>query len=175
MVGRWQGHEVFGHNGLTVGQSAYVLVVPSLRVAVCLLTNGPGAANLWLELRRIVLADYGVEVPPSSLEPTGAADPLDDHWLGRFGRAGERIELLRGDHGYRVRIEEDLDLGGEPERAEYDLHPVRGTLWAGRSDGQLSWTQFRCGTFTEAQLPPTNPPADRRYLYAGSRINHPIR
>ena len=31
MVGRWQGHEVFGHNGLTVGQSAYVLVAPSLR------------------------------------------------------------------------------------------------------------------------------------------------
>ena len=141
---------------------------------MCLLTNGPGAANLWLELRRIVLAEYGLEVPPSSLEPTGDADPLDE-WLGRFGRVGERIELLRGDgSGYRARIEEDVDLGTEPEVEEYDLHPVRGGLWACRSDGQLSWTQVRCGSFTDDQLPPAHHGADRRYLYAGSRINHPL-
>ncbi|WP_152364567.1 serine hydrolase domain-containing protein [Microlunatus speluncae] len=171
MVGRWQGHEVFGHNGLTVGQSAYVIVVPSLRVAVCLLTNGPGAANLWFELRREVLADRGLTVPPSTLEPTGTEADLAP-WLGRYGRVGERIELVRSETGYRALIEEDIDLGDEPETQELELHPVRDGLWAGRSAGQLSWTQFRVGTFTDAELPPTSPPADRRYLYAGSRINH---
>ncbi|GAB3765951.1 hypothetical protein [Microlunatus parietis] len=33
---------------------------------------------------------------------------------------------------------EDLELGGEPERTDYALSPVRGGLWAGRTDGQLS-------------------------------------
>lgn len=173
MVGRWQGHEVFGHNGLTVGQAAYLIVAPSLRIAVCLLTNGPGAANLWLELRRIVLAEYGLTVPPGSLEQGGDAEPLD-FWLGRYGRAGERMELLRGDSGFRVWIEEDLELGGEPEREEFALRPVRDGLWAGRSEGQLFWTPFRVGTFSDEQLPPSRPPADRRYLYAGSRINLPV-
>lgn len=172
MVGRWQDQTVFGHNGLTVGQSAYLLVLPGLRRALCLLTNGPGAANLWFELRRSVLAGYGIEVPPGSLDTAGHAEPLEP-WLGRYARAGERIDLLRTRTGYQARVEEDLELGADPERADYTLSPVRDGLWAGRVDGQLSPTPFRCGRFTDEQRAPGRPAGDDRYLYAGSRINHP--
>ncbi|GAB3758934.1 serine hydrolase domain-containing protein [Microlunatus parietis] len=172
MVGRWQGEPVFGHNGLTVGQSAYLLVLPGLRRALCLLVNGPGAANLWFELRRSTIAGYGLEVPPGSLATTGAAEPLEP-WLGRYARAGEWIDLVGTEAGYRALVEEDLELGGEPERTDYALSPVRGGLWAGRTDGQLSPTSFRVGRFTDEQRAPGRPAGDDRYLYAGSRINHP--
>ncbi|MFC7618790.1 serine hydrolase domain-containing protein [Microlunatus sp. GCM10028923] len=172
MVGRWQGEPVFGHNGLTVGQSAYLLVLPGLRRALCLLVNGPGAANLWFELRRSALAGYGIAVPPGSLETTGTAEPLEP-WLGRYGRAGERIDLVGTPDGYRARVEQDLDLGDEPECVDYPLSPVRDGLWAGRVDGQLSPTPFRVGRFTDEQRAPGRPVGDDRYLYAGSRINHP--
>lgn len=172
MVGRWQGEVVFGHNGLTVGQSAYLLVLPGLRRALCLLVNGAGAANLWFELRRATLAGYGIEVPPGSLATAGDAEPLEP-WLGRYARAGERIDLVGTEAGFRALVEEDLELGGAPERTDYALSPVRAGLWAGRADGQLSPTPFRVGRFTEEQRAPGRPDGDDRYLYAGSRINHP--
>ena len=46
-VDRWDGRAIIGHDGDTVGQSAYLRIDPQARVAACLLTNSGQSGSLY--------------------------------------------------------------------------------------------------------------------------------
>lgn len=162
------GHQVFGHNGATVGQYAFLLLVPDQGLAIALLTNGPGAGRLWAELRQAVLAEHGITAPLSTAQPPDQphrpADPVPA--LGRFARIGEEYEVRRAGPGLEITAvptDESPDPEDEPETMS--LVPVDDRHYLARSDDSQTWTSYNYGVFTEQENP-----AGGDYLYTGTRL-----
>jgi CubicO group peptidase (beta-lactamase class C family) len=74
------GDGVVGHTGTTIGQKAFLRVVPDKGVAVAVLTNGLGGAPLAHEIITDTLRELtGVETPPRHTPP---ADPASvEDWM----------------------------------------------------------------------------------------------
>ena len=122
----WSGRTLVGHDGGTIGQAAFLRVVPDSGAAVALLTNGGDPYGLYRDLCGELLADVaGVELPA---EPVPAASPpaVDPkRYAGRYERAGASIEVVSRDEGL-VAILTVTGLGSEmtPEPLELGLVPL---------------------------------------------------
>ena len=67
----YPGGIVIGHDGVTLGQSAFLRVVPEAGVAVALLTNGGDVAPLYQEVVGAALGELaGVRLPAPTTPPT---------------------------------------------------------------------------------------------------------
>ena len=78
------GDGVVGHTGTTLGQKAFLRVVPDKGVAVAVLTNGLGGAPLAHEIITDTLRELaGVETPPRPVPPTDPA-PVEDWMTGTY-------------------------------------------------------------------------------------------
>ena len=74
MISDYPGGTVIGHDGGTLGQSAFLRVVPEAGVAVALLTNGGDVQPVFCAVFGHLLAELaGVELPALPVPP---ADPL---------------------------------------------------------------------------------------------------
>ena len=90
----WSGKPMYGHDGGTIGQRAYLRIAPDARVAVCLLTNG-GESSIAFETlcREILRAEAGVEVPALPSLPD-APPSLDlERYAGMYARLNVEIAL----------------------------------------------------------------------------------
>jgi CubicO group peptidase (beta-lactamase class C family) len=173
MVDHWDGHEVFGHNGATVGQYAYLQAFPDRGIALCLLTNGTGAAMLWAQLRQAVLRRAGLDAPLMVDEPPTQPHPVpaDTPMLGRFGRVSQQYDITRAKDGLRVTSTPTQDAPDPDEEPEtFDLVPISNDHFIGRTDPDQLWTTFSYGRFTSEQNP-----SGGDYIYAGTRINPRLR
>ncbi|MGH9291785.1 MAG: serine hydrolase domain-containing protein [Acidimicrobiales bacterium] len=89
------GAEVFGHDGNTIGQSAFLRIAPKADLAIALLTNGGAGRDASEELHRALFAELaGIEVP-LRLQPP--AEPIEGdvtRYVGRYERASARIEMV---------------------------------------------------------------------------------
>ncbi|KJQ52665.1 D-alanyl-D-alanine carboxypeptidase precursor [Microbacterium sp. SA39] len=66
----WAGGPVIGHDGGTIGQSAFLRIVPEAGVAVAILTNGGTPISLYLRLMTKILDELaGVTVPSLPVPP----------------------------------------------------------------------------------------------------------
>ncbi|MEE1766770.1 serine hydrolase [Streptomyces sp. JV185] len=64
MLFGWEGGEVIGHDGGTIGQSAFLRVVPERNVAVALLTNGGQPLHVYQQVLGKLLDELaGVKLP----------------------------------------------------------------------------------------------------------------
>jgi len=122
----WSGRTVVGHDGGTIGQAAFLRVVPDSNAAVALLTNGGDAYGLFRDLCGDLLAEMaGVELPAA---PVPAASPPAVEaadYVGRYDRAGASLEVVARD-GDLVAIQTVTGLGSEmtPEPVELPLVPL---------------------------------------------------
>ena len=72
-LSRWGNRTVVGHDGDTIGQSAYLRIDPEAGIAACLLTNSAESESLYREVFSEVFGDLtGVTMPP----PPRPADGL---------------------------------------------------------------------------------------------------
>ena len=94
-LNRWDGRVVIGHDGDTIGQSAYLRVDPEARVAACLLTNSAESVTLYRQVFGEVFADLTGAALPADPGPAGA-DPggpgLDRHAC-RYERTSRRFDI----------------------------------------------------------------------------------
>ena len=112
-----EGGRVFGHDGGTIGQSAFLRIVPGAEVAIALLTNGGNTIGLYFEIYRHLLRELaGVEIPAHPLPPAEPASIDASRFLGTYAQLGRQER----DHPGRRRP--DLD----------DRHPARRARRAGR-------------------------------------------
>jgi CubicO group peptidase (beta-lactamase class C family) len=94
----WDGQRVIGHDGNTIGQSAFLRVVPERGVAISLLTNGGNGRDLFNELYGELLLDLaGIHMPerPKPLEEPPMIDA--SRYVGTYERASTRIEIEERD------------------------------------------------------------------------------
>ncbi|BCJ56051.1 hypothetical protein Asp14428_75260 [Actinoplanes sp. NBRC 14428] len=102
----WDGHRVVGHDGNTIGQAAFLRLLPEQGLAVTLLTNKESARDLYQELFTEVFAELaGVAMPEPITPPDEPADVDITPYAGTYERASVRIEVLpgEGDEGHRMR------------------------------------------------------------------------
>lgn len=163
-VDRWDGQTIVGHDGDTVGQSAYLRIDPQARVAVCLLTNSARSASLYREVfTEVFRALAGITVPAGPSPTGGPAGDLERH-AGRYERTSRRFDVSVRDGQLRMVLAMTGHLatlvGAEPE--ELILHPAdsSGTSFVGRSRDDEPWTPVGFG-----QLPDGAP-----YVFLGGRV-----
>jgi CubicO group peptidase (beta-lactamase class C family) len=101
---RLDGPAVIGHDGSTIGQQAYMRIVPEHSFAVALLTNGGHAAGaLFNDLCRPLLRAHTGAVltsPAIPPDPSPKVDPTP--FLGVYERSGIRQEIRYDDSGALV-------------------------------------------------------------------------
>jgi dipeptidyl aminopeptidase/acylaminoacyl peptidase/CubicO group peptidase (beta-lactamase class C family) len=137
----WGGRRVIGHDGTTLGQAAFLRILPDRELAVTLLTNGGNGHDLYLDLFREIFSELGgVEMPEQLTPGKQTAVDAGPH-LGTYERAGARIEVLDGDGGLRIRQTATGAIAElmEVKTHEFDLLPVRESLFAYRAPGTKSW------------------------------------
>ena len=120
----WGGRRLFGHDGSTISQLAFLRIDPEARLVMCLLTNSGNGTRLFEPLASEVFTQYaGVAHPPA---PQPIDVPVDDRHAGRYERASVRLDVAKRDDelvmvytatGDRLLFSED------PEH-EYELRPT---------------------------------------------------
>ncbi|MDR1213900.1 MAG: serine hydrolase [Propionibacteriaceae bacterium] len=138
----WNGYRAIGHDGNTVGQAAFLRLLPQHGLAIALLTNGGSAHDLYEELyRELALELAGVEMqwPLRLPEPPVEVD-IAEH-LGVYERESVRMEVLIGPDGPYLRtttLGMLSDLTDTPVE-EAALLPVAPGLFATKPPGMDIW------------------------------------
>lgn len=147
----WGGHRLVGHDGNTIGQSAFLRLLPEAGLAVTLLTNGGQARDLYQELYAEVFDEVaGVRirpapVPVSDPEPESGsgfvAEAEDLPLLGTYRNAVQRLEVRGTGERLVLRV---VDLSGlpgiepEPPKA-HPLAPRGESAYLFRPEEQRTW------------------------------------
>src|SRR3954453_7036240 len=159
----WRAQPGYGHDGSTIGQGAFLRVVPDKGVAVALLTNGGHARDLFGDLYNEILGELADVQFPARLEPPADAPPVDlSPYVGRYARQSVEMTLTSaGDHlvaQMKTTGELAKTLGGD-EPPPVDVYPVEGEVFVGRGADDESWTPFVFFTLDNGA----------RYLHMGAR------
>lgn len=139
---RWDGHAVVGHDGATVGQFAFLRMLPDAGLAVTLLTNGGSARELQERLFREIVAEVaGLDMPAPFAPPDApVAAELDRH-VGLYQREGHRFEVIATGSGLRIHITTTLGVAeAADEEQQHDLVPVGENVFAMREAAGRSWS-----------------------------------
>jgi CubicO group peptidase (beta-lactamase class C family) len=64
MISDYGKERVYGHDGVTIGQNAFLRVLPEKKIAVALLTNGGDMRNLYYETYDAILSELANVMPP---------------------------------------------------------------------------------------------------------------
>ncbi|HEV2592694.1 MAG TPA: serine hydrolase domain-containing protein [Gaiellaceae bacterium] len=122
----WDGRKVVGHDGNTIGQAAFLRVVPDAGVAIALLTNGGDVYGLFRILAGPLLREAAdLDLPPDA-EPPAVPLPVDPvGYVGVYEREGTSIRVeARGEGVAAVLTTTGLGAEMAPEPVELPLHRV---------------------------------------------------
>ena len=103
MITEWGGKKVVGHDGGTVGQGAFVRVLPDEQIAVVLLGNGPGVGDLMPKIVGGIIEELSGVPAPAPLEPNGES-VAEQPWFGTYERVNMRIDVTARPEGARVEV-----------------------------------------------------------------------
>jgi CubicO group peptidase (beta-lactamase class C family) len=160
----WGGRWLFGHDGNSIGQSAYLRVDPEARVAVALMTNGGRSGELYQDLFSELLAELAGVTMPAPVEPPAQPVRVDPaRYVGVYERASVRIEVTERDGA----LVSTTSLTGELARV-LDEPPIEETLvpvdpaeelFVSRPEEDERWDPTVFFTLPDGQ----------RYLHSGAR------
>ncbi|SDY08937.1 Dipeptidyl aminopeptidase/acylaminoacyl peptidase [Amycolatopsis xylanica] len=138
----WGGEPLYGHDGNTIGQSAFLRILPSQGLAVTLLTNGEGASDLYRELYGEIFAELAGVTMPAQLEPPVTPSTVDSsRHFGVYERASVTLEVYPEGDVVRMRRTATGPLAAlVPDPVVVtDLVPVSDGLYVTREPGTRSW------------------------------------
>ena len=120
---RLAGRPVFGHDGGTIGQTAFLRIVPGADVAIALLTNGGNPIALYFEVFGHLLKELaGIELPATPLPPAEPQRIDATRYLGTYANSVGKTEITQDDDGRIWMTDTPLgelaELVGEVEKTE---------------------------------------------------------
>jgi CubicO group peptidase (beta-lactamase class C family) len=123
----WHGHRVFGHDGGTLGQTAFLRVLPDTKLSVALLTNGGGnARDLFEDLYEELFTELaGVTIRRRPEPPAHPPAVVPERFVGRYVREAAEIVVAETGDGLTVTMRNTgglAALGGDTtaELVAYD-------------------------------------------------------
>lgn len=148
----WSGRKLIGHDGTTISQLAFLRIDPEARLAVCLLTNSGNGPALFEPLASEVFTHYTGVAHPEPPQPID--QPVDDRHVGRYERAGVRLDVVRRDDRLVLNAQATGDrlLFAEEPVKEYELYPTLpadGNHFVTRESPANPWVPL---TFTATHL-----------------------
>lgn len=161
--GGGDGH-VFGHDGSTIGQAAFLRIHPASGTLVALLTNGGDGKGLSHTLMsRIFNGAAGISPPsaPVVLTQPLADDPLDAY-AGTYTKSSETAVVRVEGDALHCLIQPSANYGVIAPSAETKLQPVGPGRFISHSPGMSRPVNFN---FLE---PDTQ--GQTQYLYTGARV-----
>lgn len=158
----WSGRRVYGHDGATLGQTAFLRILPDAGLAVSLLTNGGHTRELFEDLFSEVFSELaGVDLPP---RPEPAADPFvfdPADYVGHYAREGVEMSIEEDGDGLKATMQPlgplAIATGGEP--MQLTLRPFVEHAFVAREDGEETWSPAVFFSLANG----------RRYLHFGAR------
>jgi dipeptidyl aminopeptidase/acylaminoacyl peptidase/CubicO group peptidase (beta-lactamase class C family) len=122
----WDGQRLIGHDGNTIGQSAFLRILPEHDLAVTLLTNGDTAREVYLELYKEIFAELADIDMPTPRQPAAEPPTVDNApYLGRYERASMRLDIVEGEHGLQLDVTPTGPMAGMfPKPPAVDLVPA---------------------------------------------------
>ena len=158
----WNGARLYGHDGNTIGQAAFLRIHPESGVAVTLLTNGGNTRDFYEDLYREIFAELsGLDMKHPVKVPEQPVEVDITPFVGTYERASVRMEVFVGDEGPMLRSTVLGPLAElEPHPVdEYPLVALDDALFAVRAPGTQTWI-----TVTFYSLP-----TGEAYLHFGAR------
>ncbi|GIG61877.1 hypothetical protein Lfu02_62490 [Longispora fulva] len=163
----WDGREVFGHGGATIGQTARLYVLPDAGVVACLLVNGGQSAAFQHAVFTDLFARLcDLRLPPRPAPP--AAPPTVDltPYVGVYERAGVRLTFTARDGALHLLWETTGALAAMAPSVEVDgIVPVGDGVFLGRYPDDPVWFSM-----TFYALPDGAP-----YVHLGMRATPKVR
>ena len=138
----WNSRRLYGHDGNTLGQAAYLRVLPDAGLAVVLLTNGGHARDLFETLFREIFSDAaGAEMRHPFAPPADAAAADVAEYAGRYERVGATLEVEDGPDGPTLRTIATGPVAAllPNARHEYRMHAAEPGVFAVRPEGTDTW------------------------------------
>ncbi len=140
----WDDRLVYGHDGGTLGQAAFLRIVPDSGIAIALLTNGGHARDLYQDLYGEIVSELaGIQIP-ARLEPPATPPDIDlPRYVGRYAR--ERVQMMfeAKDDRLVAKLETFGPLAaamGDQEQPPLEVLPVAENLFVARQPEDESWT-----------------------------------
>ncbi|MFD4637723.1 serine hydrolase [Lentzea sp. NPDC058436] len=157
----WDGHRLIGHDGNTIGQSAFLRLLPEHDLAVTLLTNGEGARELYLDLYREIFADLADVAMPRPLEPAAEPPSVDTaRFTGKYERASITLDISEGENGLVLDVTPTGPLAGLfPKPPQVSLVPVDDSTFLFRESTDKTWSSLVFYTL----------PTGEQYVHMGVR------
>jgi CubicO group peptidase (beta-lactamase class C family) len=186
-LSRWGNRTIVGHDGDTIGQSAYLRIDPAAGIAACLLTNSAESETLYREVFSAVFGDLtGVTMPPpprpafgvpgSGSGPEANGQPAStpcastanlERYAGHYERTSREFDVSVRDGRLAMELTMTGNLaalvGAEPE--DLLLYPAEpadpsGTRFVLRSRDDEPWAPVSFGQLADG----------RPYLYMSGRV-----
>jgi CubicO group peptidase (beta-lactamase class C family) len=140
----WGGSRVVGHDGATIGQRAFLRMLPERGIAAVLLTSGGLADGLYRALFEEVASCAEASMPPE----LGVGDGSRPIPIGAYGFADAGVVVSRSESGPEgaglLTVIQPAGATAEPVRETFELYPsdVVG-VWAWTSPELAGWAPFR--------------------------------
>ncbi|MBO0842728.1 MAG: serine hydrolase, partial [Nocardioides sp.] len=159
----WNGHRAIGHDGNTIGQAAFLRLLPEAGIAVSLNTNVGSAIPLYQDLYEEIFAELAdVRLPDRFAVPTEPVEVDITPYLGRYSRASVLEEVLVEDGRPVMRTSVSgpvAELEGNPEPETHELVAVADALFAVKPEGSEAYYPVRFYSL----------PTGEEYLHFGAR------
>jgi CubicO group peptidase (beta-lactamase class C family) len=162
----WEGTTVIGHDGGTIGQSAFLRIVPEHGLAVTVLTNGGDTIELYKTVIGHVVKELAGLDLPALPTPSATPVPIDaDRFLGTY--TCEVIDVtIRQDEDGKVWMDQTpkgifAELGGKPEPVEL----------AGRDEQSLIAVKAENGMHPTQVFLGDDGTGRARYLHTGRALS----
>jgi CubicO group peptidase (beta-lactamase class C family) len=172
-LSRWGDRTIIGHDGDTIGQSAYLRIDPEAGVVACLLTNSAESETLYREVFNEVFgALAGVTMPaPPRPGANGAGGTADlERYAGRYERTSRRLDVSVRNGQVRIVLTMTGNLAAltDSEPEDLLLHPAEpidpfdssGTRFVLRSRDDEPWMPLSFGQFGDGTP----------YIYLSGRV-----
>lgn len=108
MLFDWQGEQVYGHDGNTIGQGAYLRILPDAQIALTLLTNGALRDSFYKKVFNEILTELGAVAIPAIPEPAQALKLDPSRYQGLYERPGGNCYTVSADGG-QLSVTKHLD------------------------------------------------------------------
>ncbi|MDX3658760.1 LpqB family beta-propeller domain-containing protein [Streptomyces sp. ID05-26A] len=140
----WDGQRLIGHDGNTIGQSAFLRILPEHDLAVTLLTNGDTAREVYLELYKEIFAELAGVDMPMPRQPAAEPPAVDNsRYAGRYERASMRLDVVEGENGLQLDVTPTGPMAGMfPKPPAVDLVPAGDDVFLYLWPDSKSWSSL---------------------------------
>jgi len=166
MLFDWGGHELFGHDGLSIFQRSFLRILPEKRMALALLTNGGDGGGLFREMATGFFGGVGgvTMTPVVEAKPELRVDP--SRYTGTYARRSTINAIGEEGGGLTMTSTWTDDWARElyGVQGPFPLEPAGDEIFLWRVPGAAE----------PAVVHFLNPDRDGRFrsLHAGLRLNH---